>query len=115
MESKALEALKEIREQLIYYKQYAKEVLPTKAQQIDEECEEELDIIENALGRLIELEDIFSETKSGEAVVVSAEKNEVLEIIKGGKIQIDFYPNDYVIHIILKDKTKVDLLKEVLL
>lgn len=38
-----------------------------------------------------------------------------LEIIKGGRIQFDFYPNDYVIHIILKDKTKANLLKEVLL
>lgn len=42
-------------------------------------------------------------------------KLKTLEIIKGGRIQFDFYPNDYVIHITLEDKTKVDLLKEELL
>ena len=53
--SKELEALQEVREQLIYYKEYAKEKLPTKTKQIDDECEEELNIIETTLKNYEEL------------------------------------------------------------
>ena len=47
--NKELEALQEVRQQLIYYKEYAKEKLPTKVKQIDDSCEEELNLIETAL------------------------------------------------------------------
>lgn len=47
--NKELEALQEVRQQLIYYKEYAKEKLPTKAEQIDAACEEELNLIERCV------------------------------------------------------------------
>lgn len=53
--SEELEALQEVRQQLIYYKEYAKEKLPTKVKQIDDSCEEELNLIETALKNYEEL------------------------------------------------------------
>lgn len=52
--NKELEALQEVRQQLTYYKEYAKEKLPTKAEQIDDSCEEELNLIETTLKDLQE-------------------------------------------------------------
>ena len=52
--NKELEALQEVRQQLNYYKEYAKEKLPTKAEQIDASCEEELNLIETTLKYLQE-------------------------------------------------------------
>ena len=47
--NKELEALQEVRQQLTYYKEYAKEKLPTKAEQIDASCEEELNLIKTTI------------------------------------------------------------------
>lgn len=52
--NKELEALQEVRQQLTYYKEYAKEKLPTKAEQIDASCEEELNLIETTIKYLQE-------------------------------------------------------------
>lgn len=81
-------------------------------------------LIEIALERLIELEDIFSEIKSGEAVVVSAEKSVALEVIKEKLFYIDFKlllsSTDYETYCFMVGNKKLtkqeyDLLKEVLL
>lgn len=74
--SKELEALERIRKNLTHYKD------SDDSPYLFEQDEIDLDIIETALERLVELEDIFSEIESGEAVVVSVEKNKALEIIK---------------------------------
>lgn len=54
-----LESLNEVRQRLKYYKEYVKDRLPNKANQIDNELNEELDIIETSLKRLEEHDKIF--------------------------------------------------------
>lgn len=50
--SRGLDALQEIRAMLPYYKEFVKCKLPTKADEIDSECLEELNTIEEELKRL---------------------------------------------------------------
>lgn len=50
------DALKEIRAMLSYYKEFVKSRLPTKADEIDSECMEELDTIEEELKRLDDMD-----------------------------------------------------------
>ena len=118
--SKELEAFKRFRDNAKFDNK-SKYYLST--QYIDDS-----DIIETALDRLIELKDFFIEIESGEAVVVSAEKNRAFEIIKeclvsefklfekDGEYFILFYFDElHQLTFKLKSKEEYDLLKEVLL
>lgn len=62
--SRGTDALQEIRSMLSYYKEFVKCKLPTKAGEIDSECMEELNTIEEELKRLDNKASAFDIIKS---------------------------------------------------
>lgn len=135
--NKELEALQEVRQQLTYYKEYAKEKLPTKAEQIDASCEDELNIIETALKDYATRKTLIETIDSGEMVFEERnvweekqKKIKAFEIIKDKKVDVGVFrfcesANDYnrairinengLIHYVELTQEEYELLKEVLL
>ena len=60
---------------------------------------QQFDIIETALQRNVELEDIISEITSGEAVVISAEKHIAFEIIQEKRVNVDLLMRSHLVEI----------------